>query len=291
MIMQTFYTIIKIAPNTMTDDCLSIGLLVCDGSKYWLQFSEDRKNASKRLMDENASAVDFIVKQISLHIQKLNKEIIKSNTELFPLNSLLNSEYFSYLNNYSNGLLRFSKPSFLNDVINEEKFLKLFALLIDKNIERGPRVKDIANESFYAAINKNLIKKVEKNIHTKVNINSATLPSMYFQYEMDCIGLNGAFVGAKSIPFNKSVLTLDKEISHYIALISLLSTTYNKDVKNNNFFLIADEPAVINSPEYNTWENIINNPLFKVVNSEHVNIIVEKVEQTKAKTFLIVSAQ
>lgn len=289
--MQTFYTIIKIAPNTMTDDCLSIGLLVCDGSKYWLQFSEERKNASKRLMDENADAVDFIVKQISLHIQKLNKEIIKSNTELFPLNSLLNSEYFSYLNNYSNGLLRFSKPSFLNDVINEEKFLKLFALLIDKNIERKPKVKDTANEKFYAAINKNLIKKVEKKIHTKVNINSATLPSMYFQYEMDCIGLNGAFVGAKSIPFNKSVPTLDKDISHYIALISLLSTKYNKDVKNNNFFLIADEPTVINSPEHNTWENIINNPLFKVVNSEEVSTIAEKVEQTKAKTFLEVSAQ
>jgi hypothetical protein len=288
--MQTFYTIIKIAPNTMTDDCLSIGLLVCDGSKYWLQFSEERKNASKRLMDENADAVDFIVKQISLHIQKVNKEIIKSNTEFFPLNSLLNSEYFSYLNNYSNGLLRFSKPSFLNDVINEEKFLKLFALLIDKNIEREPKVKDSANEKFYEAINKNLIKKVEKKIHTKININSATLPSMYFQYEMDCIGLNGTFVGAKSIPFNKSVPTLDKDISHYIALISLLSTKYNKDVKNNNFFLIADEPNVINSPEHITWENIINNPLFKVVNSEQVNTIAEKVDQTNAKTFLEVSA-
>lgn len=270
----------------MTDDSLSIGLLVCDGSKYWLQFSEERKNASKRLMDENADAVDFIVKQISLHIQKLNKEITKSNSELFPLNSLLNSEYFSYLNNYSNGLLRFSKPSFLNDVINEEKFLKLFALLIDKNIEREPKIKDTANEKFYSAINKNLIKKVEKKIHTKVNINSATLPSMYFQYEMDCIGLNGAFVGAKSIPFNKSVTTLDKDISHYIALISLLSTKYSKDVKKNNFFLIADEPTVINSPEHNTWESIINNPLFKVVNSEQVNIIAEKVEDTKAKTFL-----
>jgi hypothetical protein len=289
--MQTFYAIIKIAPNTMTDDSLSIGLLVCNGSKYWLQFSEEKKNASKRLMDENADAVDFIVKQISSHIQKLNKEITKSNTELFPLNALLNSEYFSYLNNYSNGLLRFSKPSFLNDVINEEKFLKLFALLIDKNIEREPKVKDTANEKFYAAINKNLIKKVEKKIHTKVNINSATLPSMYFQYEMDCIGLNGAFVGAKSIPFNKSVPTLDKEISHYIALISLLSTKYNKDVKKNNFFLIADEPTVINSPEHNTWENILNNPLFKVVNSEEVSIIAEKVEHTKAKTFLVVSAQ
>jgi len=289
--MQTFYTIIKIAPNTLTDDCLSIGLLVYDGRKYWLQFSMERKNASKRLMDENADAVDFIVNQISLHIKKLNKEITKSNTEFFPLNSLLNSEYFSYLNNYSNGLLRFSKPSFLNDVINEEKFLKLFALLIDKNIEREPKVKDFATEKFYATISKNLIKKVEKRIHTKVNINSATLPSMYFQYEMDCIGLNGAFVGAKSIPFNKSVLTLDKDISHYIALISLLSTKYNKDFKNNNFFLIADEPTVINSPEHKTWENIINNPLFKVVNSEEVSTIAEKVEQTNAKTFLEVSAQ
>jgi hypothetical protein len=108
---------------------------------------------------------------------------------------------------------------------------------------------------------------------------------------MDCIGLNGAFVGAKSIPFNKSVPTLDKDISHYIALISLLSTKYNKDVKNNNFFLIANEPSVINSPEHNTWENIINNPLFKVVNSEQVNTIAETVEKTKAKTFLKESAQ
>lgn len=270
----------------MTDDCLSIGLLVCDGSKYWLRFSEERKNGSKRFIDENPDAVDFIVKQITSHIKNLNKDFNKSNSEIFHLNSLLNSEYFNYLNAYSNGLVRFSKPSFLNDVINEEKFSKLFALLIDKNIDKQPKVKDTANEKFYASINKNLIKKVEKKIHTKVNINSITLPSMYFQYQMDCIGLNGAFVGAKSIPFNKSIPTLDKDISHYIALISLLSTRYNKDVKQNNFFLIADEPTVINSPEHETWESIISNPLFKVINAEQVNIIAEKVEDTKAKTFL-----
>jgi len=289
--MQTFYTIIKIAPNSMTDDCLSIGLLVFNGSKYWLQFSEERKNASKRLMDENADAVDFVVKQITLYIQKLNKDIVKSTTELFPLNSLLNSEYFNYLNNYSNGLLRFSKPSFLNDVINEEKFLKLFALLIDKNIEREPKNKDISNEIFFATINKKLIKRVEQQIHTRVNINSVSLPSLYFQYEMDCIGLNGAFVGAKAIPFNKSIATLDKDISHYIALISLLSTKYNKNVKHNNFFLIADEPKVINSPEHNTWVSIINNPLFKVINASQVDTIADKVEETQAKTFLQLSPQ
>lgn len=270
----------------MTDDCLSVGLLVCDGSKYWLRFSEARKSTLKHLMDENADVVDFIIKQITLHVQSLSNKIHKSDNNLFPLNSFLNSEFFNYLNKYSNGLLRFSKPSFLNDVISKEKFLKLFSLLIDKNIEGEPKLKNTLNEKFYATINKNLIEKVERKIHTKVKINSSILPSMYFQFEMDCIGLNGAFVGAKAIPFNKSIPSLDKEISHYIALISLLSTNYNRDVKNNNFFLIADEPSEISSPEHNTWENIIKNPLFKVVNSDQVNTIAEKVDSTNAKTFL-----
>ena len=288
--MQTYYTILKIAPNTMTDDCLSIGLLVYDGKKFWLQFSEDRKNAVKRLMDENGDAIDFIVKQIIAQVKKINKEIVKSDSELFVLNSLLNSDYFNYLNNYSNGLLRFSKPSFLNDTINEEKFLKLFALLIDKNIEREPKVKDLTNEKFFAIIHKNLIKKVENKIHTNVNINSTLLSSMYFQYEMDCIGLNGAFVGAKAIPFNKSLLTLDKDVSHYIALISLLSTNYEIETKKNNFFLIADEPNAISSPEHTAWENILKNPMFKVINSEQTDMVTDIVETSKAGPFLNISS-
>lgn len=283
--MQTFYTIIKIASNSMTNDCLSIGLLVCDGNKYWLQFSDDKKNAAKRLMDENVESVDFVVKQITLYIEKVNKQISNTKKELFPLNTLLTSDYFNYLSKYANGLLRFSKPSFLNDNISSEKFNKLFALLIDKNVNQIQKIKDTSNDLFFSTINKNLIKKVEKKIHTKININATLLPTLYFQFDMDCIGLNGTFIGAKSIPFTKSITTLDKDISHYIALISLLSTSYNKDVRNNNFYLIANEPTIIKSPEHSTWENIQNNPLFKVINTEQVNDVVEKVVETKATTF------
>ena len=283
--METFYTIIKIAPNTMTDDSLSIGLLVCDKHKYWLKFSEERKNVLKRLMNENGNLIDFVIKQINNYIQKLNNDYTNSNKLLFSLNTLLTSEYFSYLNNYSNGLLRFSKPSFLDDDLSEDKFLYLFNLLIDKNIEKDSTIINKHNVNFYDSINNNLIKKVADKIHTNININTNFLSTMYFQYKMDCIGLNGVFVGAKSIPFNKSILTIDKEISHYITLISLLSSNYNKDINKNNFYLISNEPTEINSPEHITWDNINKNTLFKVVNSEEVNKIVDKVEQTNAKTF------
>ena len=61
--MKTFYTIIKIAPNTLAGDTLSIGLLLHNGDKYWLQFSEEKKAVAKKLLDSKAEIVDFVVKQ------------------------------------------------------------------------------------------------------------------------------------------------------------------------------------------------------------------------------------
>nr|WP_299417469.1 hypothetical protein [uncultured Emticicia sp.] len=112
------------------------------------------------------------------------------------------------------------------------------------------------------------------------------MPSIYFQYELDCIGLNGVLIGAKSISFERSNVILDKDLSHYITLISLLSSTYNKDIKKNNFYLISEEPTVIKSQEHNTWEGAIKNPLFKVIHPNEINIISEKVIETQAHKFL-----
>lgn len=286
--MQTFYSIIKIAPNTMTDDSLSIGLLAWDGSKYWLQFSEEKKSGVKRLIHQNSEVVDFAVKQITQQINKLNKDITKGKQELFPLTDLLSSDYFSYLNSYSNGLLRFSKPSFLNETINKENFLKLFVMFIDQNVINDTISKQKSDKKFLTIIKERLINKVSGKIHTEIKIDNKILPSLYFPYEMDCLGMNGVLVGAKSIPFEQSYETIDKNISHYITLISLLSGKYNKDIKKNNFFLIADEPSQIKSHEHKIWESFINNPLFKVIDAEQVETVTDIVESTKASKFLAV---
>ena len=283
--MQTFYSIIKLAPNSSAGDSISVGLLLCHKDKYFLLFSHNKINIVKKLIDDNADVIDFIVKQLSQHIEKLNTESVKSKSELFPLKTLLNSEYFSYLNTYCNGVLQFSAPAFINDEITEHKFLSLFKLFVENFIEKDLKAVVDPDKKFFNVINKKLIKKVSKKIHTNCTINHSMLDTLYFQYEMSCIGLNGAFVGAKALPFNKSNTTLDKDISHYIALISLLSSSYKKDVKNNHFFLIADEPSEIKSPEHKTWDNIQKNPLFKILHSEESEKVAEVVEKTKATKF------
>lgn len=283
--MQTFYSIIKLAPNTSSGDSISVGLLLCHNNKYFLRFSHHKINVVRKLIDDNTDVIDFIVKQISQHIDSLNKESVKSEGELFPIKTLLTSEYFHYLNVYCNGILQFSKPSLINDDITDEKFLKLFKLYVDSFVESESKIKVNPNEKFLKVINKKLIKRVENKIHTNCTINQSILPTMYFQYDMACIGKNGAFVGAKALPFNKSNSTLDKDISHYIALISLLSSAYKMDIKKNHFYLIADEPLEINSPEHKTWDHIQKNPLFKILHSDESQKVAEIVERTKAGKF------
>lgn len=62
--------------------------------------------------------VDFLVKQVEHKIKEINKDLKKHKNELFSIPTLINSDYFSYLHNYSNGILQFSKPAMLDDEVN-----------------------------------------------------------------------------------------------------------------------------------------------------------------------------
>jgi hypothetical protein len=281
--MKAFYTIIKIAPNSAVGDTVSIGLLLFQNNKFWLKFSEEKKQISKRLINNNPETVDFVTKKISQQIKKLNGQFIQSEKEFFQINNVIN---FNYLSAYCNGVLQFSNPLLLNDIINPQKFEKLFELLIDNSHQPSKKGKDKISDTLYDAVDRMLIKKVNRQIHTNINITAKILPSMYFQYEMDCIGMNGTLVGAKLIPFDRTQVSLDKDISHYIALISLLSTHYKKDVTKNHFFVIADEPLSVKSPEHKTFVDIQKNPLFKVVPSTKIAEIAKDIKKSKAKRFL-----
>jgi hypothetical protein len=103
---------------------------------------------------------------------------------------------------------------------------------------------------------------------------------------MDCIGLNGSLIGAKSMSFEKSKTTLDKNLSHYFTLISMLSSKYNKSLKDNKFYLITEEPSVIDSEEHIVWESIIKNELVTLIHPEQSNIVADLVFEKNAGKFL-----
>lgn len=284
--MKPFYSLIKIVPNLSAGDNLTIGIILRDKEGFHVRFSKNKENSAKSLIPDS-DIIDFLKKQITLKLKDINYKIKTSSKELFSGNAILSSEYFDYLNKYSNGILQFTPASLIHDEINEEKFNKLFKLLVDRFEQTEDKLTIKKEENFYKRINQKLIKRVEGKVHTNVKIDNKIIPSFVSHFEIDCIGLNGNLIGAKSLPMTQSRQTLVSHINTYINVITHLALKQKKgSLLDHNFYLISDEPTDIKSPEHRIWESIRKEEIFKLIPSEQSDIVAVKIEETKAGTFL-----
>lgn len=282
--MKKFYTIIQLAPNKAAGDTVAIGMLLFDGSKLKYYISEKKKSIALKLLNDKSIDIDFFIKQITNKCDVINNDIDERN--LFnKYDKISDVSYINYLSNYSNGLLKFSKPSIFFDEVDDFKFNNLINLFFNENVIKTEIL--IHNDvNFEAIVQNELIEKVNNKIHTNYKFSPTNLNSIYFPFEMDCIGLNGSLIGAKSMSFEKSKITLDKNLSHYFTLISTLSRKYDKSLMDNKFYLITEEPSVINSEEHIVWESINKNELVTLIHPEQSNIVVDLVFERNAHKFL-----
>lgn len=283
--MKAFYSIIKVSPNSITGDNVSIGVVMFDGTKFQYHFSEKKKKIAIKLIESNSIDLDFVIKQFAYRFEEINNEF--KDLKLFSrFENLRGLSYFDYLNKYSNGLVQFSSPFIINENVNGDLLNKIVTLLFDESLYTNIRLEENKSFEVELRVNEKLINPIKDLVHTNYKFNSNNLPSIYFPFEMECIGLNGSLIGAKSLPFDKKKQALDTSVSHYFTLISTLSNKYNKQLKENSFFLISDEPSDIKSPEHALWESVNTNELIKVIPSEEAHIVANLVLDKKAHRFL-----
>lgn len=283
--MKSFYSILKLSPNIATEDSVAIGMLLFDGEKFRYYFSDKKKRLANNLLDNKDVNINFIVNQIIEKCNAINSD--KKEIKFFyKFDKLSDSSYFDYLSNYSNGLIQFSKPKGLYEEIDDNAFEKLINFLFKEPIHKSYLIADNDFALSQHIIERKLINKVDKKVHTHYKFKPEVFPSIYFSYEMDCIGLNGTLIGAKSLSFDKSLQVIDKDISHYFTLISSLTSQYNKSLKDNNFYLISEEPEIVGSKEHKLWEAVRFNELISVIHPEESNKVADLIIEKNAAKFL-----
>ena len=287
--MKTFYSLIKIVPNELSGDSLTIGIIVSSRDGIRLKISKAKKVFAKSIVNIDGSLIDFIERQIKNKIKEQNNLIKVGKDSLFETCSFLTPQYFEYLANYSNGLLKFTPPTIIADNIDDSKFLKLFKLFVDSSNESVTKKDESVKKYekvFYTKINSHLIDKVKDKVHTKESINNKIVPTLLNPFEIDCIGLNGVLIGAKSLPFIQAKETLHKSLNTYISVIAHLSATYKRSLESNKFFLITDQPAK-NSPSYHLWNDLYQNDnLVKVISSDDSGEVAELIIESGASKFI-----
>ncbi|MBN1182102.1 MAG: DUF3037 domain-containing protein [Bacteroidales bacterium] len=284
--MKAFYSLIKVSPNPSAGDSLTIGIVVADQSGVFFRVSENKIKTAHTLLTENSALVDYIIKQIANKAYEANKLIVENKTLLFEYNHLFSSEYFGYLSRYSNNLIQFTEPIDLFDTVTPENVEKLFCLFVDSEIQIGSKVADNKETIFIEKIETNLVSRVKERVHTNICFDDKIIPSLYFRFEMDCIGLNGAFTGAKSLYFNKTEKTIHTQVSDYITLITEIEKKYNKET-DNSFYLIADEPER-SSKEHLLWEKVKSLNKIKLITSDDTDEVAEYIEKSGSKKFITI---
>lgn len=271
-------------------DSISAGIIVNDGSRLLFKFSDYKKRIAKRLFHSDSDEIEFAIRQLEKRIEEINQNSdLNEEIGLFDFskdNVQSKSDYFKYLNVYTTGLIQFSSPKPVLDShsIDIDKLFKLYVDPIEHEIgNKG----DEDLQVIKTHVQKKLISRVEDKIHTNIKIDNNLISDIIFPYELDCIGKNGSLVGAKSLSFEHSHLTVDKHVSHYIALITSLSYRYSKNLKDNRFFLITNEPKDKKGETYKIWDRVYNNKLIDILHPDQSDIVAEHVEKTKASKFLL----
>lgn len=283
--MDPFYNILKIAGDTSINDSISIGLLVFSGDRYFIRFSSRKTRIAKSLVSDNQEMVDFFQNQITDRIKSLNSTITSKDTQLFPEDNLYTESYFQYLNRYSNNLFQFSEPYALNKKIDQQGFDKLFHLLVGDEVQTQSLEEPNWIE-FENRVKTKLLDQVMDQVHVNAKLTDRLIPSLYFSYDIDCIGMNGVITAAKSIDFNKNELVIDKNVSRYFQISTLLSEHFCKDKVDNNFYLIADEPEDSNTKAHQIWTKLMKQKQIEMVSSEEAGKVAEKIYETKAHKFI-----
>lgn len=283
--MKSFYSIVKLSPNIATEDSVALGVLFFDGTKFHYFFSNSKKRFAKSLFSHKNVDLKFIIHQIQERCDLINADQ-EENKVFYNYQNFSKASYFQYLSNYSNGLLQFSKPRAFFPKSNESSFEKLVGFLFKEPLNKPEIVADEKNEATQRLIEDKLINRVNDQVHTHYKFNAEKFPSIYFSYEMDCIGQNGSLIGAKSLSFKKSFQTIDQTISHYFTLISSLTSKYNRSLESNNFFLISGEPSEIEGKEHKLWESIKYNKLIDVIDPEESDKVADLIVEKKANKFL-----
>jgi hypothetical protein len=282
--MKTYYTIIKVIYNSLVKDSISVGMVLSDDNSFQIRFSENKVRIAKTLLGDNKKHLDFIIQQIEKTLLSVNDE---HDTGIFKFENKISASYFNYLNRYSNNIVQYECPNYIKEDNTTTTFNNLFRLFIDNEIKsEDTLVKADLELKNREIINTKLISRVKDKVHTNIKFSDKILPTLYFNYELDCIGLNGVFTGAKSINFNVSEVTLQKEISNYYAIASILENNYNKYGSINNFYLISDEPSSVGSKEHQLWEKLKNGKKFNLIHTEEADLVAQKIEDTGAAKFL-----
>lgn len=283
--MKSYYSLIRYFNNSLSKENIVIGLIAISNTNVFYRFSESKMKLISKFSDNRDDLLNYNVKKLREYLD------VNINDKLFISENTLNlKEYIDRLSIYSNGLLQFDKPVELNIDINEAFFNKFYDKYIGefRSNTRNKKVDPI----FVNRVANKFSKPLEDIIDIDYKIESKLIPSLFFDYKLNGIGVNGSIYSVKCIDINsnRTLDNIQKDISELESLSYRLNKFSEDKVQhpeNNQHFLVMDEYKGYEDKYAELYEALISqeNEMYKILNSNDLESITAKIINAGATKF------
>lgn len=285
--MKSIYSIVRFYSNSLSKENIAIGLIMISDGKLFFKFCEDKIDFVSKFNPSGSKLLNFSLSQIkdSLIQPTLQDRKIIVDDELF------NSSYLERLSIYNNGIIQFDKPSVINQIYNQEKFLSFFDKYISLKNEKILLPKKI-DSRFNDCIKKFFYEPLKNVIDVNKTVKKKEIPSLYFNYHLDGLGVNGAIYTVKAIDLNsnKSVSQIQKVISEFESFnMHIDNFGKQKNIQEKSHHYLVMDKYIGNKMSYLDLYTILsdkgNAEFYELVDSKDIGRIVSEIQKRKAKKF------
>ena len=287
--MKSYYSLLRFVSNSLSAENLVLGLVMVGAGGSFFRLSERKVKLAKKLNPAGARLLNFSLRKLTqqfpeeMGANRLAKESASAPGLLMMLERL---------SAYQNGLLQFSKPVCVERELSAAMFAQYVDLLIGE-AEAAPAVASTASKPspLSAMVKQQLYEPLRQQVDVDYTLRSEQLPSLFFDFHFDSLGVNGSVYAAKAVDFNSTrrVADIKQDISAYESVIERLNTfASDRGITGEpHCYLIAD-PYRGSAPSYADLYTLLkeqNMPFFNLVTSADLPDIVAKVVDSQARKF------
>ena len=240
------YSVLYVRPANSADDKFAVGLAFTDSQESIFKISLEKLKVIKPLFSDDAYSL--VSDTLINYTTKLNN----SSSDLFTEKSKGSqiNNFYSYMSDYANNHILFSKPIQLSLPVSDEIFDKLFREYVLLNLAPS---KPVQKNSFVQEFKKQSLPKIKIHVNINYQVDSSIFTNVLIPFEVDFIGKNGIHVLGEAISFDKQIHHLHNDLAKYLHIVDSISD----QEKDGKFYLIGQEPnKAIAHKQHDIWNSV-----------------------------------